>query len=242
MKKQILLVCLLLIPCPVAFAQKKTESGKQKCTLGIDQSPELRGFRMGMTQAAVQAKLPGVTIEKPDKFGLSRLRLSIVDPTSLIKTPAARAKGDKGVQPDIVAGGTEGSAFVLESSRFPTLKGARRIQMRFIDSRLSYLEVLYNDDVKFDSIDQFTERLSAMLKLPSEWQTPEEADSDHVKELRCEGFVLAANTLGSPIDTQAGPELVLQDVAAWKAMSKRQNELTEKAKREEEEKRKTFKP
>jgi hypothetical protein len=238
MKKQIILALLLLIPC-AGFAQKKTETAKPKCTLGLDQSPELRGFRMGMTQAAVQAKLAGVTIEKPDKFGLTRLRLSIVDPTPLIKTAPAR---DKAVLPDIITSAAEGSAFVLDSARFPALKGTRKIQMRFIDNRLSYLQISYNDDVKFDSVDQFIETISGMLKLPNQWQTPEDSDSDHVKELRCEGFVLTANTLGDRTDLQPGPELVLQDVVAWEALSKRQNELTEKAKREEDQKRKAFKP
>jgi hypothetical protein len=114
--------------------------------------------------------------------------------------------------------------------------------MRFIDGRLSYLQVVYNDDIKFDSIDQFVETISGLLKLPSEWQTPEDADSDHVKELRCEGFVLSANTLGDPTETNAGAELILQDTAAWNAMSKRQNEITEKSKRDADEKRKAFKP
>ena len=239
MKKQIIFGLLLFILCAPAFAQKKTESDTPKCTLGLNQSPELRGFRMGMAQAAVLAKLPGVTVEKPDKFGLSRLRLTIIDPTPWIKTGPAR---DKAVQPDVMSSPESGSAFVLDSSRFPALKGTRIIQMRFIDSRLSYLQVSYNDDVKFEAVDQFIETISRTLKLPNEWQTPEDADSDHVKELRCEGFVLSANTLGDSADSHAGPELVLQDIAAWNALSKRQNEITDKAKRDEEEKRKAFKP
>src|SRR6185295_13477412 len=99
MNKGILFGLLLLVSCSPVLGQKKVNSPKPKCTLGLEQSPELRGFRMGMTQAAVLAKLPGVTVEKPDKFGLARLRLSIIDPSSLIKT-AAR---DKGVQTDITA-------------------------------------------------------------------------------------------------------------------------------------------
>jgi hypothetical protein len=194
---------------------------------------------MGLTQAAVLAKLPGVTIEKPDKFGLSRLRLSIIDPISSIKTAPTR---EKAVQPDAIAGPAEGSAFVLDSSRFPNLKGTRKIQMRFIDGRLSYLQVVYNDDVKFDSVDQLIETISAKLKLPGEWRTPEFSDSDHQKEFRCEGFVITADVLGDLNDVAAGPELIVQDVAAWNAMSKRQNEMTEKARQEEDQKRKAFKP
>jgi len=167
------------------------------------------------------------------------LRLSIVDPISSIKTAPTR---EKAVQPDAIAGPAEGSAFVLDSSRFPTLKGTRKIQMRFIDGRLSYLQVVYNDDVKYDSIDQLIETISAKLKLPGEWRTPEFSGSDHQKEFRCEGFVITADVLGDPNDVQAGPELIVQDVAAWNAMSKRQNEMTEKARQEEDQKRKAFKP
>src|SRR5436190_1005894 len=173
MKHGILFGLLLLVLCSPVFAQKKVDNPKPKCTLGLDQSPELRGFRMGMTQAAVLSRLPGVTIEKPDKFGLARLRLSIVDATSLIKT----APRDKGVQADITATSTDGSAFVLDSSRFPTLKGTHKIQMRFIDGRLSHLQISYDDDVKWESIDQFIETISTTLKLSNEWRAPEDYDS-----------------------------------------------------------------
>jgi hypothetical protein len=237
--KQIIFFSLLsLILCAPAFGQKTTDK-KPTCTLGINESPELRGFRMGMTQAAVLARLPGVTIEKPDKFGLARLRLSIIDPSSVIK-PSPK---DKGVEADISAGPSEGSAFVLESARFPALKGARKLQMRFIEGRLSYLQVTYDDSIKWDSIEQFVETVATTLKLPQGWKTPEDSDSGtQEKELRCEGFVLSANITGDVRDINSGPELILQDLAAWNEMSKKQNSLLEKAKREEDEKRKTFKP
>jgi hypothetical protein len=238
MKKGILFALLLLIVSSPAFGQKKVDSPKPKCSLALDQSPELRGFRLGMTQAAVLARLPGATVEKPDKFGLARLRLSIIDSSSLIKASAR----EKAVQPDPLAGPDDGSAFVVDSSRFPALNGTRKIQMRFIDGRLSYLQISYNDDVKWDSIDQIIETISTTLKLPNEWQTPADSDSGQEKELRCEGFVISANTIGDPTDTHTGPELILQDVAAWNAMSKRQNDITEKAKRDEDQKRKSFKP
>jgi hypothetical protein len=239
MRKVSLFSLLLLILCVPAFAQKKPENKKPVCSLRLDQSPDLRGFRMGMTQAAVLARLPGVTLEKPDKFGLARLRLSIIDSASLIKSSAR----DKVVQPDMLASPNEGSAFVIDSSRFPTFKGVRKIQMRFIEGRLSYLQISYDDEIKWESIDQLIETISTTLKLPQDWQVPEDSDGGgQQRELRCEGFVITANTAGDATDVHAGPELILQDLAAWNAMSKRQNDIVEKAKREEDQKRKTFKP
>jgi hypothetical protein len=239
MKKVSLLSLLLLIACVSAIAQKKPENKTPGCLLRLDQSPELRGFRLGMTQAAVLARLPGVTVEKPDKFGLARLRLTIIDSPSLIKSSAR----DKGVQPDVLVPPNEGSGFVLDNSRFPTFKGVRKMQMRFIEGRLSYLQISYDDQTKWDSIDQLIETISTTLKLPQSWRLPEDSDgSTQLKELRCEGFVMTANTTGDATDVHAGPELILQDLAAWNAMSKRQNDIIEKAKQEEDAKRKSFKP
>lgn len=239
MKKVIVPALILFAVCASAFAQKKTEAQPPKCTLGVDQSPELRGFRMGMTQAAVLAKFPGVTIEKADKFGLARLRISLIDTAGLIKTSAK----DRAVQADITAGPDDGTAFVIDVARFPAFKGVRKMQMRFIDGRLSSFDISYDDAIKWESVDQFVETIAATLKLPKEWRVPADSDgSSQQKELRCDGFVISANTTGDPADVHAGPELILQDVAAWNAMSKRQNDVVEKTKRDEDERRKAFKP
>jgi len=236
MKRIILFSLLLLILCVPALGQTSTEK-KPSCTLGISQSPELRTFRLGMTPAAVLARLPGVTVGKPDKFGLVRLRLSVIDSSTLI-VPTAKSSG---VQSDMSAGPNEGSAFVLDSARFPAFKGVRRLQMRFIDGRLSYLQITYDDSIKWDSIDQFVDTVTTNLKLPQDWKTPENADGSHEKELRCEGFVLSANTADIS-EINSGPELILEDLAAWDAMSKKQNDIVDKEKRAEDEKRKAFKP
>jgi hypothetical protein len=228
-----------MVLCPAVSAQKIAESNEPKCSLKLDQSPPLRGFRLGMTQEQVLRRVPGVSIEKPDKYGLSRLRLSILDTSGIIRTSVR----DKAVQPDITATPDDGSAFVLDSLRFPDLKGVRKLQMRFIDARLSYLQIGYDDSSKWESIDQFVQAISTKLNLPAQWQVPADSPGDSEgKELRCDAFVISASLMADPTDTHAGPEIVLSDVAAWNTMSKRQNDTTEKAKREEEEKRKAFKP
>jgi len=239
MKELILLSAFVMLLATPGFAQEKTASKQEKCTLGLDQSPELRGFRMGMTQDQVLRRLPGVTIEKPDKYGLTRLRLTIIDASGVIKTSVR----DKAVRPDITAAPGDGSAFVLDGPRFPDLKDVRKLEMRFIDGRLSYLQIAYNDSSKWESIDQFVEAVSAKLNLPNQWRAPADSSGgSQDQELRCDAFVISASLDGDSADTHVGPEITLEDSAAWSAMSKRQNASVEKAKREEEEKRKAFKP
>ncbi len=237
MKKVSLFIFLFLMACVPVLAQKNADAQKPACELGLEQSPEMRGFRLGMTQAAALSRLPGITIEKPDKFGLARLRLSVIDSTSVVKTSRERA-----VEPDLIAGSAEGSAFVVDPVRFPALKGTRKIVLRFIDGRLAYLEVGYDNEIKWESIDQFVEAVSAKMKVATEWRVPAASDSGTEKELRCQGFVLTASTAGSASDVRGGPALILLDPAAWEGMSKRQNEVVEKQKKSEEDKRKAFKP
>src|SRR2546430_16709147 len=98
--KPILVILLISLIFTAAVGQRKVEEKAPKCTLGLDHAPELRGFRLAATQQSVLARFPGVSIEKPDKFGLSKLRLTVIDSAGLIKGPATR---DKGVQADITA-------------------------------------------------------------------------------------------------------------------------------------------
>ncbi|MFN2577164.1 MAG: hypothetical protein ABR607_05685 [Pyrinomonadaceae bacterium] len=237
--KQILVILLISLSFGTAIGQRKVEDKETKCTLGLDRAPELRGFRLATPQANVPARFPGISIQKPDKFGLAKLRLSIVD-SGLIKGPLAR---DKGVQADITARPEDGSAFIIDSAKFSALKGVRRTELRFIDGRLSSILIAYDDSIKWDDIDDFVSTISKSLSLPNEWQDPAEGGGENTrKELRCEAFVFSANIGTDPLDSRVGAQLSVEDQAAWNALAKRQNDVQEKAKREEEEKRKSFKP
>ena len=98
--KLILVILLISVTFTAATGQRKIEDKEPKCTLGMDHAPELRGFRLAATQQSLLARFPGVSIEKPDKFGLARLRLTLIDSVGLIKGPVTR---DKGVMADITA-------------------------------------------------------------------------------------------------------------------------------------------
>ena len=236
--KIIFVILLISLTFTAAIGQRKVEP---KCTLSLDHAPELRGFRLATTQQNVLTRFPGVSIEKPDKFGLARLRLSLIDSSGVVRGPATRDKSP--LQADISARPEDGSAFVVESARFPALEGVRRIEFRFIEGRLAFLLVAYDDSIKWDNIDDFVGTVSKALSLPSEWRAPDEAGADSTeKELRCDAFVISASVGADPLDTHIGAQLTVEDLAAWKALSKRQNDLTEKAKREADEKRKGFKP
>lgn len=241
MKLIILSVLLILVSSSLAFGQGKTQSAPPaKCTLGLAQAPALRGLRLGVTQAQVLARFPGISIDRPNKLGESRLRLNFIAGDLYQKGTAVR---ERGAQVDIAAGDADGSTFTVDSSRFPDLKGVKKIQMRFVDGRLAYVLVGYDDSVKWESVDDFIDTVSKILGLTGDWLVPADSDGGgKEKELRCEGFLMTAVTGGDSTDSRVAVQLSLSDTALTQTIEKRQSDQKEKARREEDDRRRTFKP
>src|SRR5438445_11585624 len=115
---------LLLAFSSVAFGQGNSQKAPAtKCTLTVTQAPELRGIRLGMKQAQVLARFPGLSMDRADELGQSRLQLALIDADLYPRGSPVR---DRGVQLDIAAATAEGRSFTVDSSRFPNLKGVRK--------------------------------------------------------------------------------------------------------------------
>src|SRR6267142_743731 len=121
MKATTLNVLLLLSLSSVAFAQGNSQTAPAaKCTLALAQAPALRGLRLGMNQAQVLARFPGLSVDRADELGSSILRLTLSDGDLYAQGSSHR---DRGVQLDIAAASGEGRTFTVDSSKFPDLKG-----------------------------------------------------------------------------------------------------------------------
>lgn len=70
--KRIIVTALWALACvPFASGQSSNEGPhKTECKLTVAQAPELRGFRLGMTEAQVVARLPEISFEAPTKLVL----------------------------------------------------------------------------------------------------------------------------------------------------------------------------
>lgn len=191
MKSYPLALCFILISFVIASAQDS------KCTL--DQAPELRGFRLGMTISEVDAKL---------NWGLS----SVLNPADEI-----------GVKEEAVG--------PLRLKDQEQARGIRKITLEFLDDRLSYIEVSYDDSVKWDSLDQFASKISEILKLPNEWEKPFSVSDDSsgntltatAKKLVCAGF-----NVGVILTSTNQAVLMLGEAGLKAAKEKRREVLKEK--------------
>ena len=238
MKRTILIILITSSCAWPLLAQGGSQGKPSQCTLAADRAPELRGFRVGIPQAAVLARFPGTSVDKPDKLGVTQLRLTVVTSSAITKGLPTR---DKGIQPDTLLGNE--NTFVVDSAKFPALNGVRRIQFRFVDSRLSFLQVAYDDSIKWDNIDELVETVSKAVNLPGDWSLPPDANgSDKARELRCQDFVITAVLSPDASDTRIGAQLSVEDLVASKLVEKRQNDLKDKTQAAEDAKRKTFKP
>ena len=240
MKRPVLILLITLSCAWPLFAQGKSDLKQTKCTLPIERAPELRGLRLGTPQAAVLSRFPGTSMQKADQFGISQLRLTVVDTPGFSKGLPTR---DKAVQPDMASGLGDESSFFVDSAKFSALKGVRRIRLRFVDGRLSFIQLAYDDSIRWDSADEFVETVAKSLSLPGTWNLPDVSEgSDSQRELRCEGFALIGSVAADPSDTRIAAQLSIEDLSASKLIAKRQEDLKEKAKRDDEAKRKNFKP
>jgi hypothetical protein len=240
MKRTILILLITLSCASPLLAQANKDSKAPKCALPLERAPELRGFRLGAPQTGILARFPGTSLEKPDQFGISQLRFTVIDTAAFSKGMPSR---DKAVQPDMTSGPSAESVFIVDSAKFSVLKGTRRVRLRFLDGRLSFVQVAYDDSIRWDSIDEFVATVAQSLNLSGTWNLPEESDgSGNERELRCEGFAMIGSVVGDTADTRIAAQLSVEDLAASKIVAKRQVDFKEKAKRDEDAKRKNFKP
>ena len=68
---------LAILSCLCLAAAARAQQS-QVCTLNVEQSPELRGFRLGMTADQVKARVPDIQIRQGE-FGSSNASLSSVN-------------------------------------------------------------------------------------------------------------------------------------------------------------------
>jgi hypothetical protein len=147
-----LLLTLLVISLP-AIAQTSS------CPLKIQELPELRGFKLGMTIIQLKQRYPKLFEEyefKPDANGYIELDL-----TGYYDSPLSK--------------------FMNETER----KGLDGMKLAFLDNRLVRVRMVYKEVVEWESVDQFLNSIVRNLKLPeaARWKTT----GERTRQLDCAG-------------------------------------------------------
>lgn len=154
-----MLLFILIVPC---IAQSDV------CTLKTEESPEVRGFKLGQAYEAVKKEVPDLEIvgrglwDRAEKDELGRRELDL---SQMVRY----AQIDPRAPQDWV-------------KRFEGVEGVKLI---FLDDKLASIEIVYDSSTRWSDPLEFTAAIAAKLKLPSKGWRGREPTS-----LRCSGFIV----------------------------------------------------
>jgi hypothetical protein len=78
----------------------------------------------------------------------------------------------------------------------PEQEGVRELELGFLDGKLVYIIVAYDDKTTWPSAEQFALAISKSLNLPRAWEkksTPSELSQQVAFQLRCDGITFGAS-------------------------------------------------
>ena len=207
----------------------------QPCTVTMEQSPELRGFRLGMTLTDIRKHFSEFPSVSANQIGVATIEIS----PDYIKNALNEQRGD-----DVVS--------LLSSSSFPELNELKHVRLKLLDGRLIEITVFYPNDIKWRSADEFVQKTSDALKLNGTWKQLSDSDYSNSRLLQCgdivKGFFVKAGFQKPPTVSASSfepklPYVELQDFMQGEMeVFRRKRESEERAKREEEKRKETFRP
>ncbi|MFN2516758.1 MAG: hypothetical protein ABR556_11160 [Pyrinomonadaceae bacterium] len=158
-----------------------------KCEIDLDQAPEVRGFRLGMTLDSIRSRFPDLPDVTPDKLGSTRI---VIENTAM----------NEGVKREP---STRSGAVVLlvDTSRYPEFSGARKTRLEMVDNRVASIEVVYSDETKWKSLEEFLKSVAEGLKVDGVWKkTGEDHEYIQVRSIPCRNFIVVAGFRVDPGD------------------------------------------
>ena len=191
---------------PIRRRDASEQGRAAACTLSLEQAPEVRGFGLGMSLDEVRRRFPGLEARPPlevnwsPEFGYLEARIHAADILRI---------------------------YPQHKSEF---KGVQSVTLKFLDGRVTYLEVEYDDSAKWDDVDTLLESLTASLNLPAPeaWQADEprvKGSERWAKRLTCDGFKIVVWAFSRA-------KIFFHDTAASEMLSKRMRAKDERQRRE----------
>lgn len=210
-------------------------NANQPCTVTLEQSPELRGFRLGMSLSDIQNRFSGFPSVSANQIGVATVEIS----PDYIKNALNEPRGD-----DVVS--------LVSASSFPELNELKHVHLKLLDGRLIEITVFYPNNIKWQSADEFVQKTSEALKLNGTWKRLSDSDYSNSRLLQCgdilKGFFVKAGFQKPPIESPSSfapklPYVELQNFMQGEMeVSRRKRESEEKVRREEERRKEKFRP
>jgi hypothetical protein len=221
--------------------QTKMETKSSVCLLSKEQSPELRGFRLGNSVDEIIKRYPDMKIQVDnaksyeDSFGYYSIRFTVYDSAA-----SKKISEDSG----------SGNTWSVSSLSYPEFKDIYKLNLHIQNEKVFAIYAIYDTEAKWASSSEFASYISKTMNLPNEWtnsknepvvdyDTPTTYD---YSELKCEGFNVQAGLLTTVAGKRYGqsePFIKIQDNVTQAAI---ESSLQEKKKNNEKKKLNDFKP
>ena len=162
---------VLFVPEGRALSQTKGATTEtKKCLLTVEQSPVVRGIKLGQTIAEVRSLFP-----EADNDRIASVALGFESMRS----------NDLGVTEQTIT-----STLFGDSER---LKGTENIKLRYLDGRVASFKIYYDTSVRWQSSAHFAAAIADQLHLPAEgWR-----ENNLLMRLTCSGFYVDVAAVGS---------------------------------------------
>jgi hypothetical protein len=173
------LTFLLLIPAEFGCSNK--------CELDLDHAPAVRGFRLGMTLDSIRSRFPDLADVTPNKLGLTKIDIE----NAAMNEEKKRQTSSHSDIP----------VLLVDTSKYPEFSGARRVRLELVDNRVASIEVVYSDEIKWKSLEEFLKSVAEGLKVNGVWRkTGEDHEYIQDRSIACSNFVVVAGFRVDPGD------------------------------------------
>ncbi|HSQ25442.1 MAG TPA: TolC family protein, partial [Pyrinomonadaceae bacterium] len=164
--------------------------------------------------------------QAPDIGGL-RLGMTLAQVKTLISSVSLNSVNEDGVSQAEVK-----SSAINQMPTSSFFEGAERINLEFVDGKLSFVRVAYPPTNKWSSKDEFLSTLAPKFQLRGQWepfydwQTKDARDAQDLRDLaiECEGFRLSAGIGIEGLGGDQTPHYELDDMVAARLVKERKAE------------------
>jgi hypothetical protein len=178
-----------------------------------------------MTLDSIRSRFPDLPNVTPNKLGLTKIVIENVTMNEEVK-PQPSPHSDTTV-------------LLFDTSRNPEFSGAKRTRLELVDDRVASIEVVYSNEIKWKSLEEFLKSVSEGLKVNGVWKkTGEDHEYIQDRSIACRNFIVVAGFRVDPGDfvsdknaSQRVPFLKLTNVplTLQQQMRQEQEELQRKS-------------
>lgn len=179
----------------------------QKCTLTVEQAPEVGTFRLGTSLDDLRRRFPELQLPAPDIFSTTTITLKSSSDSSVggkSESASASSKND----------------FTVNTEKHPEFREMEEVELGFFEERLFHIQIHYPNKPEWQTYEVFANDMARKLKLPVGFEKHDRVEKmSHLNCVRGDGTGLSINAGFKEHGGSEHPYASLLDFARFVAFS-----------------------